>query len=317
MKVSYVGNFAGVPHSTESHVAQGFRALGHEVVEHQEDRLDWSTLADDVAGSNFALWTHTEGLAGPRTYAAQRKFLNDVRIPTAVIHLDLWHGINRANLVNESPHFRCDLVCTADGGHDAEWEASGVNHHWLPPGVSEFECAPGKPSDEYRSEIAFVGSWQDYHRESHHRFELVNFLRRRYGNRCAFWPKKGQHAVRGEPLRDLYASVDVAVGDSCMVGQISRYASDRVPESIGRGAFLLHPHVEGITDGGMYVDGKHMRAWRAFDWEALAYLIDYYLDHPDERAEIAAAGREHTLEHHTYTVRARQLLDLLSAEDLL
>lgn len=317
MKLAYLGNFDGVPHSTENHVAQGFRALGHEVVQHQEDRIDWANLAGQLGDVDFCLWTHTEGLAGPKTYDAQRKFLADIQVPTAVIHLDLWFGISRAHLVNESPHFRCDLVCTADGGHDGEWEKAGVNHRWLPPGVSEFECVPGTPRDEYRSEIAFVGSWQSYHNESRHRFELVRFLQRRYGDRCAFWPKRGQPAVRGEALRDLYASIGIAVGDSCMVGQIPGYISDRCPETMGRGAFLLHPHVDRVTDGTVYVDGKHLRTWRAYDWEALAYLVDYYLDHPDERDEIAAAGREHTLAHHTYTVRAGQVLDLLEAEGLL
>lgn len=316
MKLAYVGNFAA-PHSTENHVAQAFRALGHEVVEHQEDRVHWPSLADEVADCAFVLWTHTEGLAGQRTYRAQRRFLESVKVPTAVIHLDLWHGISRAHLVEESPHFRCDLVCTADGGHDALWEQAGVNHWWLPPGVSEFECVPGRARDEYRSDIVFVGSWREYHQESLHRFQLVSFLKKRYGDRVAFWPKVGEHAVRGEALRDLYASVGIAVGDSCMVGHVTRYVSDRAPETMGRGAFLLHPHVEGVTDGGMYVDGKHLRTWRAYDWEALAYLIDYYLEHPGERADIAAAGREHTLTHHTYTVRAGQLLDLMRDEGLL
>lgn len=319
MRLAYIGNFGpNVPHSTENHVAQGFRALGHEVVEHQEGQFKWRDLADQLGDVAFCLWTHTEGLAGPRTYEGQRKFLANVQVPTCVFHLDLWHGISRAHLVNESPHFRCDLVVTADGGHDDEWKQAGVNHRWLPPGVSEFECGGGTPRDEYRSDIAFVGSWQEYHTESHHRFELVKFLKRRYGDRCAFWPKPGEHAVRGEALRDLYASIGIAVGDSCMVGTGMRaYISDRCPETTGRGAFLLHPHVEGVTDGTVYTDGQHLRTWRAYDWEALAYLIDYYLEHPDERGEIAAAGREHTLAHHTYTVRAGQIVELLKAEGLL
>ncbi len=317
MLVSYVGNFGPqVPHSTENHVARAFEANGHTVARHQEDEVDWDRLAAEVADTDFCLWTHTEGLAGPQTYDAQRRFLDSVEVPTAVLHLDLWHGLGREHLVGESPHFRCDLVCTADGGHDEAWAAAGVNHRWLPPGVSAGECVPGTPRDEYRSELAFVGSWQGgYHRESRHRFELVRFLRKRYGDRCAFWPAKNRPAVRGDALRGLYASVDLAVGDSCMTGDISFYWSDRVPESVGRGACLLHPAVPGLEEH--FKTGEHLLTYRPFDWNGLAGLVDHYLDHPDERKAIAAAGREHVLATATYEVRVEQLIDLLRAEGLL
>lgn len=37
--------------------------------------------------------------------------------------------------------------------------------------------------------------------------------------------------------------------------------------------------------------------------------IDYYLTHEDERMEIAANGQKKVLEHHTYDVRVRQMID--------
>ena len=74
MNVAYVGNF-GPEHSTESHVGKALEANGHVVVRHQEDRVDWDRLAGQVADQDFLLWTHTEGLAGPQTYDAQRRTL--------------------------------------------------------------------------------------------------------------------------------------------------------------------------------------------------------------------------------------------------
>ncbi len=315
MRVAYLGNF-GPAHSTESHVGRALEANGHEVARHQEDRIDWDSLAGRVGDVAFCLWTHTEGLAGPATYDAQRRFLDACPVPTAVLHLDLWHSLSREHLVRESPHFRCDLVCTADGGHDAEWAAAGVNHHWLPPGVSAAECAPGTPRDEYRSELAFVGSWQGgYHRESRHRFELVRWLQKRYGRRCRFWPRQGEPAVRGDALRDLYASVDLAVGDSCLAGSVGRYWSDRVPETVGRGACLLHPAVPGLEEH--FKHGEHLLTYEPFDFAGLGRLVDYYLDHPDERTAIARQGREHVLATATYEVRVEQLVDELRRRGLL
>ncbi|MDE5873876.1 MAG: glycosyltransferase, partial [Lachnospiraceae bacterium] len=38
--------------------------------------------------------------------------------------------------------------------------------------------------------------------------------------------------------------------------------------------------------------------------------IDYYLAHDDERMEIAANGHKKVLEHHTYDIRVKQMLDM-------
>lgn len=319
MHVAYIGNFSAL-HSTENHVARALEANGHIVERCQEGPAVWSSLPGRLdATPDFVLWTHTHGLAPEQAHHDQAAFLARCRnagIPTVAYHLDLWWGLDREPQVHVEPFFRCDLVCTADGGHDPQWEAIGVNHRWFPPAVSEAECAPGRPRREYRSDVAFVGSWAGgYHEESRHRYELVNWLRTTYGETCRFWPKPARHAVRGADLRDLYASVKVAVGDSCLVPRLSRYWSDRVPETVGRGALLLHPDVEGLTE--QFKPGEHLDTWRAGDWDALRTLIDGYLADDDRRAAVAAAGRAHVLEHHTYEVRMRQLVDALTSDGLL
>jgi hypothetical protein len=316
MRVVFVGNF-GPAHSTETHLAQALEAIDVEVVREQENQVDWSTLAKRCTDANFFLWTSTHDYSPASVYPAQRQFLADCTIPIVGYHLDIWHGLGRAHRVNEAPFFKVGLLVTADGGHDAEWIDAGVNHRYMPPGVSEFECEPGTPRGEFRSPVAFVGSWDGgYHAEHQHRHQLVRWLQKNRPD-CQFWPKPRKHAVRGDALRDLYASVGVVVGDSCFAGRIANYHSDRIPETLGRGGFLLHPAVPGVTDGTLYTDGEHLRTWRVGDWDALAYLIDHYTANPDEACKIAEQGRAHVLEHHTYTRRMEQLLDLLRAEGLL
>jgi hypothetical protein len=263
MRVVYVGNF-GPSFSTESHVAQALEAIGVEVVREQEQKVDWSTLAERCRGATFFLWTSTHDYSPPSLYPAQRQFLADCPVPTVGYHLDIWWSLSREHRVREAPFFQVGLLVTADGGHDDRWVDAGINHRWMPPAVSEFECEPGVERGEFCSPVAFVGSWDGgYHAEHQHREQLVRWLQKRRPD-CQFWPKPRQHAVRGEALRDLYASVGV-VGD----------------------------------------------------WEALHYLIDHYLAHPDEARQIARQGRRHVLEHHTYTVRMRQLVDLLRTEGLI
>lgn len=322
MRVAYLGNF-DPEHSTENHLAAAFEANGYPVIRIQESCVAPHAVPDAAAGADLFLWTQTLGHAnnvGSRDHRAA--MLLTVRqklgLPTVSYHLDLWHGLDRVHQVRDEPFFRTDIVVTADGGNDEGWELAGVNHVWMPPGVSAYECRPGTYRPELASDLAFVGSWQGgYHPESSHRHQLVQWLRVNYGDRCAFWPKKGEPAIRGEALRDLYASVKVVVGDSCLVPLLPRYISDRVPETVGRGGFLLHPVVEGVTDGALYAHGEHMGTWTAGDWNELRAQIEWALDYPDWRAKTAGAGREYVLEHHTYEVRVRELIGLLTERGML
>lgn len=316
LRVLYVGNFEP-EHSTENHVARALRANGHNVTLAQESPTIWAML-DGVAvdeGVAFVLWTHTHGLAPEGSHEQQWLWLHRMRhrgIPTVAYHLDRWWGLKRQHQAEVEPFFRCDLVCTADGGHDDDWEHAGVEHVWYPPAVSAAECEPGIPQADMASPIAFVGSWQGgYHPEWAHRAELVRWLDRTYRGKVGFWPKRGHHAIRGVALRNLYASVRVCVGDSCLVGGATRYLSDRVPETIGRGGFLIHPRVEGVTDGTLYTEGEHLACWDPGDWNALKATIDRYLD-DDERYLIATQGRAHVLEFHTYERRVSDLVELLT-----
>ncbi len=327
LHVAAIGNHRP-PHSTENHLARAWRNNGHIVTQLQENEPDvWRLLAKGEwpAGTDLVTWTRTGwdwqavGLARDEALDLQRTFLESARssgLPTLGMHLDRWWGLNREGQVHEEPFFRVDLVATADGGHDAEWERAGVNHVWMPPGVSRDECAPGRYRAEMASPVAFVGSWRPgYHSEWKHRPELVDWLQRTYRQRVKFWPRRGHPAVRGAPLRDLYASAQVLVGDSCLAGGQTFYWSDRIPESLGRGGFLVHPYVLGIEDH--YDCERHLRCWPLGDWRELRRTIDYFLVHDDERRTIAAAGKAHVLETATYEVRVQQLLDVLEQRGLL
>lgn len=310
MRVAYVGNF-GAPHSTENEIRKAWGALGVEVLPIQEETTRWASLPDRVTSCDLVMWTRTADLDRDPD-ADKRRALDVFRergVPTVAYHLDRWWGLKRENSVRTEAFFRCEYVCTADGGHDDQFADLGINHRWFPPAISEFETEPGTPSDQWRSDLAFVGSWQHgYHAEWTHRMALVDWLRANYGD-CRFWPEPGRPAVRGDALRDLYASIEIAVGDSCLSGGATRYWSDRIPETLGRGAFLIHPYVTGIAEH--FTPGQHLVTWEHGDFDTLRTLIGIYLNDDAERSRIAAAGRQHVLENHTYTVRMRQVLDLV------
>ena len=65
-----------------------------------------------------------------------------------------------------------------------------------------------------------------------------------------------------------------------------------------------------------FEDGRHVVFCRN-DLSDLLSLIDRYLTHPKEAAQIAAAGQKHALAHHTHLRRAEYLLDVLGSLGIL
>ena len=310
----------GTPHTTGSHLVRALHNNGHVICQVNERPEIWAPIGRGqgwlTRETDLVVWNSTPGYAPEETYDDQRTFLRrckDAGIPTVGYHLDLyWSLPEREHWVKERPFFRSDLVVTADGGHPEEWEKAGVDHVWFPPAVLGADCTPGVFRAQYASDIAFVGSWSGgYHRESAHRMELVGWLKGTYGARCKFWPPRARPRVVGQDLNDLYASTKVVVGDSCMVPHLSYYWSDRIPETTGRGAYLLHPYVEGLEEQHRFVD-----TWRAGEWPQLQETIEDALADRGHRLLTAADARKETLEHHTYEVRVRQLVELLEERKL-
>ena len=190
---------------------------------------------------------------------------------------------------------------TADGGNDDQWADAGVNHVWSPPAIAgkNIDMVGTVASPRYKAQIGFVGNWRGYHSEWRHRKQLVSWVTNRYKRQFRHW----EGHVRGQDLADLYATVPILVGDSCMISG-GNYWSDRIPETLGRGGFLLHPDTPGLR---VAFPLGTLVTWPLGDFTELSDLIDYYLRHRDERETIAAAGKQHVAAHHTYEIRMQHL----------
>jgi hypothetical protein len=336
MRVVQIGNFEP-PHSTENELKRALEDVGCEVIPVQENMREAKAFEEAAAWAKsskaaFVLWTRTGwnwqelGSSDFLAHEHQSRMIQNLRdagIPTIGYHLDRWWGLSRQPQVYTEPFFRVDLLCTADGGHDDLWRAEGIEHVWFPPAVSRFECEPGEFILEMAHDVNFVGSWQKgYHAEWPHRQKLTRHIQTTWG--AQMWPSVGQPAVRRDDLRNLYRSGRVFVGDSCLVPRAdgtpaTRYCSDRVPETLGRGGFLIHPYVEGVTGGKdpMYYPDIHLVTWNLGDWEQLDQIIEIMVNDDRSRIEIADAGRQRTLDLHTYSVRMTQLINLLDERKLL
>jgi hypothetical protein len=97
--------------------------------------------------------------------------------------------------------------------------------------------------------------------------------------------------------------VKVLVGDSCLAGSPARYWSDRIPETLGRGGFLIHPEVQGL-------EGQHpsLVTYPLGDFAVLRDKIDDALDDAEFRMVTAALARQGVLDRHLYEHRLERLL---------
>ncbi len=309
--IAYRGNWH-VPWTTESHVTAALEGLGHRVVRLQEDKVNWAQCRAAAQRADLFLWQKTWTI-DPRGGHAMLKMLRERGIPSVSFHLDRYIGLGREAQLADDPFWRTDLVFTADGGHDDEFAAYGINHIWLPPAVHEAECRLARADRRrFPHPVVFVGSHPYPHTEWRpYRDLLIASCTTRYGSSFAVWPGRGG-AIRGRDLAALYASAEIVVGDSCLNGGIRKYWSDRIPETLGRGGFLIHPEVAGMED--WYEDGRDLRTYPLDDFDTLHRLIDRYRKHPKERAKIATQGRGTVLGRDTYRHRMVAMLDAVERE---
>jgi spore maturation protein CgeB len=87
--------------------------------------------------------------------------------------------------------------------------------------------------------------------------------------------------------------------------------SPRVFEAMACGGFVLSDRQKDVL--ALFKDGEHLVTFG--DGKDLVDKIKYFLQHPEERKGIAAAGHREVLNKHTYTHRMQNLLSLISGPE--
>lgn len=317
--VAYVGNFRH-PWCTEVHAANALEQLGCTVLRLQEASggtagLRWPDLARivDRDGAELVIWQRTWPQDRGQVLAALED-LRRRRVPAVSYHLDRWLGLERERELVDSPFFRTDLVISPDGTPTERWAQLDIRHRWLPPGVAAEELGIGERVEEWAHlEAVFVGSYPYPHAEwAPVRAAAIEAFRAAFGDRFAVLPGPGRPAIRGKALADLYATVPVVLGDSCLIGSPAGYWSDRVPETLGRGGLLLHPWA-GDTMAEWYRGGDHLNYY--VDAAEAVDLARYYLAATDERDRVTTRAAELVASRDTYAHRLAEVLRIVD-EDL-
>lgn len=253
--------------------------------------------------------THNNTALGPQWTKVWRT-LEERGTKTASVHLDVFWGLEERErwIEQGDPLFTTGLVMTADGGSDEKWAAAGVNHKWLPPGCdARFIPERAEPIPELAGKVVFVGSAYGYHPAYGGRQALIDFASSKWADRFVIYGNGSPNGpVRDPDLSRVYASDCILLGDSCFAGQRRAYWSDRVPESLGRGGFLLHPFVPGIRS--MYT-GETLATYEAGNFEDLDAQVGYFLANPGLREGNKERGRALVMRRDTYRHRAREVLE--------
>jgi len=111
----------------------------------------------------------------------------------------------------------------------------------------------------------------------------------------------------GVELAKFVQSVQVVVGDN-YVNHKPLYWSSRNYIVPGAGGFLLTPYVPGLEEH--FGIGRHLVVYHTFD--ELKGLVDFYCRAARTREQIRRAGYDHVRRNHTWDVRAKQLIQVLS-----
>jgi hypothetical protein len=163
-------------------------------------------------------------------------------------------------------------------------------------------------------DISFVGGLYDVHSD---RIHLLEVLATKFGQMQIWGPGVG-HLSKNSPIHERYAGqawglkmYQVMCGSAMTLnthGDKAAYAGNmRLYEATGVGTLLITDWQENLHE--IFEPGKEVIVYRTP--EECAELVQYYLEHNDEREAIARAGQERTLREHTYYRRMQELVDIL------
>ena len=237
-------------------------------------------------------------------------FLKEVRP-----HVRLLIGQNAATPLPDSSDLGCYDVAISSFPPTVQWfQTKGVNAELLRLGFEPKVLDYLKPGGNH-FDVTFVGG---FHRLHSARVALLENLSSRF-DQLRIWGPGVDHMPSASPIRRHYAGqawgreMYQALQDSKITlnhhGDVGPYANNlRLFEATGVGTLLITDWKINLHE--MFEVGKEVVAYRSP--EECAELIEYYLEHEEERNRIARAGQQRTLREHTYPRRMRELVEIIS-----
>ena len=201
-----------------------------------------------------------------------------------------------------------DCVLVNDYYHGMQWRELGAKQMLCLPYVAidpDFhQPRPAQP--DYACDVSFVGTLLPEHLYS----ERVAALAALRDFDLGIWSVHDVPAVLrshrrgyalGATMLDVIASSTLTINAH---GDFMRYGGNmRLFEAASVGTLQLVDDRPGVRE--WFSDGENIVIYR--DPDDLREKVAHYLAHPDDRARIAHAAREHVRAHHTYEQRLQAL----------
>lgn len=311
--ILYVGSFL-LSYSTENHLSQEMEILGYKVLRLQENLVTVDLIIQlsklILKNLKYVFYTRTWKIEG--NVFELWEFYKQNKIPVVTYHLDLYYPIARKKTIPNDPYWSTDYVFITDYDPRAvkyykQFNYNVINLH---AGVFSQETYLASYRGDFKHDIIFVGTTVGYHLEWSYRLDLIDFLKN-YSGFCLYG--NGGKSVRGHDLNLLYAQTKIVIGDVlCPNFDYEEYWSDRIYETLGRGGFLICPYIKGMERE--FINHHHLVFYEYNNFTQLERLIDYYLDHNEERELIRKQGHEFVKNNCTYYHRLKYVFDYINSD---
>lgn len=113
----------------------------------------------------------------------------------------------------------------------------------------------------------------------------------------------------GEATSFIYAGTKINL--NIALKGIEGGTTQRIMDIMGAGGFVLTNYCEETAE--LFEEGKEIVMFRTP--EELIQKVDYYLEHEEEREQIARAGHEKAMNDYTYEKKIKRLLDWVTEDE--
>jgi hypothetical protein len=288
MRIAYLHNRMGhfVSDSTEYHITQALRELGHTVLLVPEDS------ALNVTELPFDILLFHKG--GQYIFPIIERLKKKPNVKVVCWYFDkAWDG--REHFLDKLRSRGVQMFVT-----DGDYAATRKDVHVVRQGWGSANSVAGTPQPErWTEKVGFLGSLYG-ERVAWHGFMQKMFPHELYKNR---------NNIHGKALCDYVATVPIIVAPA--FPSTDQYSSNRVFLTLGAGGFLIHPRLAHIKED--LEDGKHIILYSSL--EDMVQKINQFLDvrFEPERQKIAKDGMELVRSELTYKERIKKILSYVQA----
>ena len=212
-----------------------------------------------------------------------------------------------------SSYRNCDLMLSSLPNLVSYFRKQNINSELLRLGF-EKDIISRLDNVKKDIDISFVGMLSRDHLQ---RIELLEGLSRKLP--ISIWGLGIESISRDSPIHSVYQGKALGMDmyrilnrSAMTINMHSRVADNfannlRLYEATGSGACLLTDNKSNLNE--LFEDKKEIISYDSI--EDCVEKAEYYLSRPEVMADIARAGQQKTVREHNYTIRMRELLDIV------